>query len=131
MSEAPADWAGSGPRASLEPGSGDVREVAPPEGTLGTDADADAAADQVDEANDEADAAPGPSPLGLEPDVTGNADVDTVLQRLSDADELPTQDHVDVYEDVHGSLRDVLAALDEQHQRSPAPQPPTAAWNRS
>ncbi|WP_256069912.1 hypothetical protein [Streptomyces sp. DvalAA-14] len=66
---------------------------------------------------DAADApAPGPVqplPLGVVVGVTGNADVDTAVVRLGDADELPTHAHIEVYEDVHRGLRDALTALDE------------------
>lgn len=55
----------------------------------------------------------GPQPLGVVVAATGNADVDTAVVRLGDADELPTQAHIEVYEDVHRGLRDALAALDE------------------
>jgi hypothetical protein len=44
---------------------------------------------------------------------TGNADVDAAVERLRDADELPTEAHIEVYEDVHAGLRQSLAALDE------------------
>ncbi|WP_324607823.1 hypothetical protein [Streptomyces sp. NRRL F-5123] len=54
-----------------------------------------------------------PEPLGVAVPATGNADVDAALARLVDADELPTQSHIEVYEDVHHGLRDALAALDE------------------
>lgn len=82
-------------------------------------AEAEAVADAAEEPG--SDPAPGPSPLGLDPGTTGNAQVDTVLQRLSDADELRTHDHVAVYEDVHGALRDVLAALDARPSQGPPP----------
>ncbi|MFI0901432.1 hypothetical protein [Streptomyces sp. NPDC020983] len=67
---------------------------------------------------DEADAWTGdaparPEPLGVAVAATGNADVDAALARLADADALPTQSHIEVYEDVHHGLRDALAALDE------------------
>ena len=54
-----------------------------------------------------------PRPLGVTVAATGNADVDAVVERLGDADELPVQAHLDVYEDVHRGLRDALTALDE------------------
>lgn len=64
-----------------------------------------------------------PEPLGVPVDGTGEAQVDSVLRRLGDADALPTAEHVEVYEDVHRGLRDILAALDSRP--SPArPQPP-------
>ena len=54
-----------------------------------------------------------PEPLGVTVEATGNADVDAAVERLSDADELPTDAHIQVYEDVHRGLRDALTALDE------------------
>ncbi|WP_399128048.1 hypothetical protein [Actinacidiphila sp. ITFR-21] len=39
--------------------------------------------------------------------------MDAAVVRLGDADELPTQGHIEVYEDVHRQLRDALTALDE------------------
>ncbi|GAA3774754.1 hypothetical protein [Streptomyces chiangmaiensis] len=53
-----------------------------------------------------------PAPLHVPTTPTGNADVDARLERLSDADHLATDGHVEVYEDVHGGLRDALTALD-------------------
>lgn len=58
-------------------------------------------------------AATGPEPLGVQVTPTGNAEVDALIGRLGDADDLPTERHAEVYEDVHGGLRAVLAALDE------------------
>ncbi|MFE4373718.1 hypothetical protein ACFRMN_36900 [Streptomyces sp. NPDC056835] len=59
-----------------------------------------------------------PRPLGLERVPTGDAEVDVLLTRLADADHLPADGHVEVYEDVHRGLRDALTALDAR----PAPQ---------
>ncbi|MFJ1580158.1 hypothetical protein [Streptomyces sp. NPDC088182] len=59
-----------------------------------------------------------PLPLGLERIPTGDAEVDALLTRLADADHLPADGHVEVYEDVHRGLRDALTALDAR----PAPQ---------
>ncbi|MBY8884650.1 hypothetical protein K7472_07295 [Streptomyces sp. PTM05] len=60
----------------------------------------------------------GPAPLGVVLAPTGSAEVDAALERLADADDLPTGSHVEVYEDVHTRLRDALTALDA------APGPP-------
>jgi hypothetical protein len=54
-----------------------------------------------------------PEPLGVTVVATGNAEVDAAVERLADADALPTDGHIEVYEDVHQGLRDALAALDE------------------
>ncbi|MCZ4125809.1 hypothetical protein O3X23_41695 [Streptomyces sp. H39-S7] len=53
------------------------------------------------------------APLGPAPAPTGQAAVDSLMMRLSDADDLPTADHIEVYEDVHRGLRDALTALDD------------------
>lgn len=56
---------------------------------------------------------PEPEPLGVVLAETGNAEVDTAVERLRDADGLPVHGHIEVYEDVHRGLRDALTALDE------------------
>ncbi|MEV6161055.1 hypothetical protein AB0L71_03845 [Streptomyces sp. NPDC052052] len=68
-----------------------------------------------------------PAPLGVVRVPTGNAEVDARLERLADADHLPTDGHIEVYEDVHGGLRDALTALDAR----PAPAPTPSYDNRS
>ncbi|MFJ7208695.1 hypothetical protein ACIQWR_34840 [Streptomyces sp. NPDC098789] len=62
----------------------------------------------------------GPAPLGLVRTPTGHDPVDAGLERLADADHLPADGHVAVYEDVHRALRDELTALD-----APPPAPTT------
>ncbi|UUN26096.1 hypothetical protein [Streptomyces sp. FIT100] len=64
-----------------------------------------------------------PAPLGVERTPTGNADVDARLERLADADHLPADGHLEVYEDVHRGLRDTLTALDARPQPSPSAPP--------
>lgn len=44
-----------------------------------------------------------------DPEVTGDARVDAATARLGDLAELPTSDHVGVYDDVHRRLQDALA----------------------
>ncbi|MEU8787227.1 hypothetical protein [Streptomyces sp. NPDC048637] len=61
-----------------------------------------------------------PQPIGVGVTPTGEAAVDAGLRRLADADHLPASGHLQVYEDVHRGLRDVLAGLD-QHPGPPAP----------
>ncbi|MEW2403831.1 hypothetical protein [Streptomyces sp. NPDC046862] len=63
-----------------------------------------------------------PAPLGVPRTPTGDADVDAALDRLGDADHLATDGHVEVYEDVHGGLREALTALDSR-PGPPAPSP--------
>ncbi|MET9469396.1 hypothetical protein ABZY44_32295 [Streptomyces sp. NPDC006544] len=66
----------------------------------------------------------GPAALGVVRTATGHAAVDARLERLADADRLPADGHVEVYEDVHRGLRDALTALD-------APVGPRPHENRS
>ncbi|MFF3177153.1 hypothetical protein ACFVQ0_31555 [Streptomyces sp. NPDC057900] len=63
-----------------------------------------------------------PAPLGVVRAPTGDAGVDARLDRLADADHLPADGHIEVYEDVHRGLRDTLTALDA----APAPVPGAA-----
>src|SRR5690348_12102841 len=65
----------------------------------------------------------GPAPLGVSRTPTGNADVDTALERLGDVDHLATDGHVEVYEDVHAGLRDALTALDSRPGPAAPPVP--------
>ncbi|MCW7942935.1 hypothetical protein AAW14_12970 [Streptomyces hygroscopicus] len=69
-----------------------------------------------------------PAPLNVPRTPTGNADVDAQLERLADADHLATDGHIEVYEDVHGGLRDALTALDA---RPGPPAPPGHYEHRS
>jgi hypothetical protein len=64
-----------------------------------------------------------PAPLGVQRVETGDAGVDAQLERLADADHLPADGHLAVYEDVHRGLRDTLTALDARP--APAPQGPS------
>ncbi|MEV0093174.1 hypothetical protein [Streptomyces sp. NPDC050738] len=69
-----------------------------------------------------------PRPLGVMRTPTGNAQVDADLERLGDADHLPADGHIEVYEDVHRGLREALDALDA---RPGPPAPPTQYDRRS
>ncbi|MFE1176913.1 hypothetical protein [Streptomyces sp. NPDC058773] len=70
----------------------------------------------------EPEAPAGPQPIGVGVTPTGEAAVDAGLRRLADADHLPASGHLQVYEDVHRGLRDVLAGLDQQ----PGPPAPSS-----
>ncbi|OEJ27571.1 hypothetical protein AR457_27020 [Streptomyces agglomeratus] len=69
-----------------------------------------------------------PAPLGVERTATGHGGVDALLERLGDADHLPADGHIEVYEDVHRGLREALTALDA---RPGPPAPPSPYDNRS
>ncbi|MFJ5556379.1 hypothetical protein ACIQCD_02820 [Streptomyces sp. NPDC093250] len=69
-----------------------------------------------------------PAPLGVPRTPTGHPEVDTHVERLADADDLTTDGHLAVYEDVHRGLRDALTALDA---RPGPPGPPPAHGHRS
>ncbi|MGW0122585.1 hypothetical protein [Streptomyces sp. NPDC003327] len=67
-----------------------------------------------------ADSMPGGiAPLGVPREATGHPGVDGHLERLAEADHLPADGHLDVYEDVHRGLRAELTSLDAH----PAPRP--------
>lgn len=72
----------------------------------------------------------GTLPLGVARRPTGNAEVDAHLDRLADADHLPAEGHIEVYEDVHRGLREALTALDTR-PGPPAPAPSAPSDNRS
>ncbi|ARF60988.1 MULTISPECIES: hypothetical protein [Streptomyces] len=55
-----------------------------------------------------------PAPLGVVRTPTGHAAVDARLERLADADHLPADGHIEVYEDVHRGLRAELTSLDSR-----------------
>ncbi|WP_228991515.1 hypothetical protein [Streptomyces sp. DH8] len=65
-----------------------------------------------------------PAPLGVVRTPTGYAAVDARLERLADADRLPADGHVEVYEDVHRGLRAELTSLDARPDAAaPGPVP--------
>ncbi|NUU20391.1 MAG: hypothetical protein HOV68_02580 [Streptomycetaceae bacterium] len=84
------------------------------------DADGDATEGAIEGATDSAPDAPGEppaedevTPLGIDPPGdTGDAVVDRAVRRLTQVDYLATDQHGEVYEDVHRELREVLAGLD-------------------
>ncbi|GAA4782488.1 hypothetical protein [Streptomyces ziwulingensis] len=67
-----------------------------------------------------------PAPLGVPRTPTGDPGTDALLERLADADHLPTDGHLQVYEDVHRGLRDALTALDAR----PGPPAPPPSYDR-
>ncbi len=112
-----------GPRAREIQESPEPRAAGPGEG-LGTVPPQQAPQAQENAAHQAHEPA-APAPLGVHRGPTGNAEVDARLERLGDADHLPADGHLEVYEDVHRGLRDALTALDARPV--PAPQaPPTS-----
>ncbi|MFJ5112052.1 hypothetical protein ACIQAD_15615 [Streptomyces sp. NPDC088551] len=108
----PGEWAGERPERETERGTERGTEPGTEQEPAGETARETGAAGPA--AHDPA----APLPLGLERTPTGDAEVDALLTRLADADHLPADGHVEVYEDVHRGLRHVLTALDTR----PAPQ---------
>ncbi|MFC0849133.1 hypothetical protein ACFH04_36270 [Streptomyces noboritoensis] len=73
----------------------------------------------------------GPAPLDVPREPTGDPRVDALVERLADVDHLDTDGHVEVYEDVHGGLRETLSALDAR-PGPPVPSPASHTYdNRS
>ncbi|MFF2331537.1 MULTISPECIES: hypothetical protein [unclassified Streptomyces] len=111
------------------PGPGTAAGTAP--GTGPGTTPADATADPSEESASPAAAPPldpaAPAPLGVARTPSGHAGIDAQLERLADADHLPADGHIEVYEDVHGGLREALTALDAR----PAPAPMPSYNNRS
>ncbi|HET6860981.1 MAG TPA: hypothetical protein VFH94_28265 [Streptomyces sp.] len=97
-----------------------------PQEPAGPDAGGGAPADEAAAGPGRAPA--GPAPIGVVRTPTGHAGVDACLERLADADHLPSDGHIEVYEDVHGGLREALDALDA---RPGPPAPPSPYENRS
>ncbi|WP_119730749.1 hypothetical protein [Thermomonospora amylolytica] len=56
------------------------------------------------------------------PEPTGDERVDAALGRLAGLAGLPVADHVQVFEEVHRGLQDVLASVDQE--APPVPRPP-------
>jgi hypothetical protein len=99
-----------GPGHSAQP---PAPRVAPDAGAAAVPQDGAQAAQLAAQPSAEAGSERPPEPLGVTVAPTGNPEVDAAVERLGDADELPTDAHIEVYEDVHAALRQSLAALDE------------------
>lgn len=115
-----------GHEAVAQPGFGDVAEAAGGAVTrarTGPEAAHEGRPEPVTEPVEPEPVEAGPVPLGVARTPTGNADVDAVLDRLADADELPTGSHLEVYEDAHRRMRETLEELD----RTQGPPPPGPA----
>ncbi len=46
-------------------------------------------------------------------EATGDASVDAAMQRLADVNEMPVAEHLEVFDDVHRRLQDVLSETHE------------------
>lgn len=84
--------------------AGDADSDLETEPETGTDIEPETGTD-IDSAIDE----PGAWAL---PDATGVSSVDAAMAELARLDELPTSEHVAVYEGLHRQLQDALADLD-------------------
>jgi hypothetical protein len=71
----------------------------------------DDAADAWDESAPETEAETEAAKLTL-PEPTGVPTVDAAVERLAELDDLPTGEHVAIYDAVHRQLQDALADLD-------------------
>lgn len=58
------------------------------------------------------------------PDPTGDERVDSALARLGDLGAAAVAEHVEIFEDVHRRLQDVLASVDQESAAPPIPAPP-------
>jgi hypothetical protein len=104
----PADPAPGAPSANQVPSDPAHPETAQP----------DSASDTADSepAQPDPDVAPG-HPETAQPEstpedhvTTGYAEIDTALRRLDELDGLPVEQHGEVYDELHGRLRDALTA---------------------
>jgi hypothetical protein len=74
---------------------------------------------------------PDPAPAPPSPEPTGDERVDTALARLDELTAAPVADHVEVFEDVHRRLQDVLASVDhEERSEAAAPEEPSDGASR-
>ncbi|MFF2778828.1 hypothetical protein ACFVU3_28445 [Streptomyces sp. NPDC058052] len=87
--------------------------------------DAEAGPDPVDGAGPAAGDEPAAAaPLGVRREPTGLPAVDALVERLGEADHLPADGHLAVYEDVHRGLRAELTSLDARPAPAPRPHDP-------
>jgi hypothetical protein len=74
---------------------------------------------------------PDPAPAPPSPEPTGDERVDTALARFDELTAAPVADHVEVFEDVHRRLQDVLASVDhEERSEAAAPEEPSDGASR-
>jgi hypothetical protein len=85
-----------------------ITDFAAQDGDTGSDVDADPETDTSIESEIEA---PDPG-AWTRPASTGVSSVDAAIEDLARLDELPTSEHVAVYDGLHRQLQDALADLD-------------------
>jgi hypothetical protein len=76
--------------------------------------------EQVEEPVDEGSDAPSGEPTSAHRsgyEATGNPEVDDVLESVSQVAELPTSEHVEVYEDAHRRLHETLVTAVDEPER--------------
>lgn len=73
--------------------------------------DVDGQVEDADSRVEDADTTPGPA-AWTRPDATGVPSVDAAIDDLTRLDQLPTGEHVAVYDALHRQLQDALADLD-------------------
>ncbi|QXJ20044.1 hypothetical protein AGRA3207_000680 [Actinomadura graeca] len=64
-------------------------------------------------------------PAAPPPGPTGDARVDAVLARLGDLPGRPVPEHVEVFEEIHQRLQELLASADEDEPGPPEPADPS------
>lgn len=65
-----------------------------------------------------------PFPAVPPPEPTGDERVDAALGRLAGLAGVPVSGHVEIFEDVHQRLQDVLTSVDQEAAGLPVPRPP-------
>jgi hypothetical protein len=88
--------------------------VTSPDAPVGGDVDAPADHAPAQDASSPTDDTLGGEVPTDEAATTGNARVDAATARLAELDDLPTEQHADVFEDVQRRLHEALADLDDE-----------------
>jgi len=87
-------------------------DFAAQDGDAGSDLETDAGTDLETEIGTNIEGAIEDPGAWVLPDATGVSSVDAAITELARLDELPTSEHVAVYEGLHRQLQDALADLD-------------------
>ncbi|WP_433337947.1 hypothetical protein [Spirillospora sp. CA-294931] len=59
----------------------------------------------------------------------GDRRVDAALERLGELAGAPVSRHVEIFEDVHQRLQELLASADTQEDEAPVPGPRPGGWS--